>query len=153
MDTITKGRLGYNLLEKELLKREWELYIPVLENTKVDCIVIKNNYLIKMQIKTIQKDSGRKVLPVRKINHNQGQYKIHLYNKSEIDYFIGIDIETEDLYIVPIDFIMKYSSSIGIKALEPYKNNFTQLEPQIGNSLSGCDDIGETLTGNTEGIK
>ena len=106
-----------------------------------------------MQIKTIQKDSGRKVLPVRKINHNQGQYKIHLYNKSEIDYFIGIDIETEDLYIVPIDFIMKYSSSIGIKALEPYKNNFTQLEPQIGNSLSGCDDIGATLTGNTEGIK
>lgn len=70
MDTITKGRLGYNLLEKELLKREWELYIPVLENTKVDCIAIKNNYLIKMQIKTIQKDSGRKVLPVRKINHN-----------------------------------------------------------------------------------
>ena len=106
-----------------------------------------------MQIKTIQKDSGRKVLPVRKINHNQGQYKIHLYNKSKIDYFIGTDIETEDLYIVPIDFIMKYSSSIGIKALEPYKNNFTQLEPQIGNSLSGCDDIGETLTGNTEGIK
>ena len=153
MDTIIKGRLGYILLEKELLKREWELYIPVLENTKVDCIAIKNNYLIKMQIKTIQKDSGRKVLPVRKINHNQGQYKIHLYNKSEIDYFIGIDIETEDLYIVPIDFIMKYSSSLGIKALEPYKNKFTQLEPQIGNSLSGCDDIGETLTGNTEGIK
>ena len=48
MDTITKGRWGYNLLEKELLKREWELYIPVLENTKVDCIAIKNNYLIKM---------------------------------------------------------------------------------------------------------
>ena len=54
---------------------------------------------------------------------------------------------------ITIDFIMKYSSSIGIKALEPYKNNFTQLEPQIGNGLSGCDDIGETLTGNTEGIK
>lgn len=40
-----------------------------------------------------------------------------------------------------------------MKALEPYKNNFTQLEPQVGNNLSGVDDIGESLTGNTEGIE
>ena len=94
-------------------------------------------------------DNGEQTLQTT----NTGEIALGKYNKSEIDYFIGTDIETEDLYIVPIDFIMKYSSSIGIKALEPYKNNFTQLEPQIGNSLSGCDDIGETLTGNTEGIK
>lgn len=46
MDTITKGRLGYNLLEKELLKREFEIYTPLLENTKIDCIICKQgNYL------------------------------------------------------------------------------------------------------------
>lgn len=44
MDTITKGRLGYNLLEKELLKREFEIYIPLLENTKIDCIIYKMEY-------------------------------------------------------------------------------------------------------------
>lgn len=86
MDTITKGRLGYNLLEKELLKREFEIYIPLLD-------------------------------------------------------------------IVPISVVEQYKSAISVKTLEPYKNNFTQLEPQIGNSLSGHDDIGETLTGNTEGIE
>lgn len=51
---------------------------------------------------------------------------------------------------------MKYKSSIGEKTLEPFKNNFSLLEPYIGNNISGCDDIGETLTdkadGNTEGI-
>ena len=155
MDTISKGRLGYNLLEKQLLKRGFEIYVPLLENTKIDCIVSKNNYLIKMQIKTIQFDKrdNRKNLPVRKISHNQGEYKIHHYTSNEIDYFIGVDTETEDIYIVPISFSSKYSSSIGLKALEPYKNNFALLEPQVGNNLSGCDDIGETLTGNTEGIE
>lgn len=153
MDTITKGRLGYNLLEKELLKREFEIYTPLLENTKIDCIICKNGILLKLQIKTIQTDRGYKKLPVRKISHNQGKYKIHKYTSDEIDFFIGTDVETEDLYIVPISIIEQYKSTISINTLEPYKNNFALLEPQVGNDLSGCDDVGETLTGNTEGIK
>lgn len=133
IDTITKGRLGYNLLEKELLKRNWELFVPVLENGKIDCIGIKNNQLLRFQIKTIQRNQNRKVLPVRKISHNQGEYKIHHYTADEIDYFVGSDIEEEDLYIVPIDFVSQYRSSISIRTLEPYKNNYSQLEPLIGN--------------------
>ena len=152
MDTITKGRLGYNLLEKELLKRNWEIYTPVLENTKIDCIIIKSSQLIKIQIKTIQTDRNKKVLPIRKISHNQGQYKIHLYDKTEVDYFIGVDIDTEDLYIVPIEIIMNYKSAIGIKNLEQYKNNFSQMEPCVGNIASAEDDIGESLTANAEGM-
>lgn len=129
MDTISKGRLGYNLFEKELLLRDFEIYIPVLENTKIDCITIKEGKLLKYQIKTIQLSSGRKVLPVRKISHNHGSYKIHLYSENEVDFFIGVDIETSDLYVVPIDFVEKYSSAISISTLEPFKNNFTPLEP------------------------
>ena len=144
MDTISKGRLGYNLLEKELLKRGWKLYVPVLENGKIDCIAIKNNQLIRFQIKTIAHDKRGTYLPVCKISHNQGQYKVHLYTSNEIDYFVGSDIENEILYIVPIEFVSQYKSSIGVKALEPYRNNFDQLEPLIGNSQSGADDIGET---------
>lgn len=153
MNTIKKGKLGYNLLEKELLKRDYDIYLPILEDTKVDCIVIKNNILLKLQIKTIQKDGSRKILPVRKISHNQGQYKVHLYSENEIDYFIGVDIETEDIYVCPINFISQYSSAIGISKLQPYKNNFDLMEPIVGNNDSGADDIGKSLTGNTEGTK
>ena len=129
MDTISKGRLGYNLLEKELLKQGFEIYVPVLENTKIDCIAIKDNQLIKFQIKTIQIDRDSKKLPVRKISHNQGEYKIHLYTADEVDYFVGVDVETEDLYIVPIGFIEQYKSSIAISTLiaNGFKNNFTQF--------------------------
>lgn len=119
------------------------MFVPVLENGKIDCIAIKNNQLLRFQIKTIQKDGRSKKLPVRKISHNQGEYKIHFYTADEIDYFVGSDVEEECLYIVPINFVMKYKSSISVRTLEPYKNNFTQLEPLVGNNQSGADDIGE----------
>lgn len=151
MDTITKGRLGYNLVEKEFLKRDFELYVPVLENTKVDCITIKSGQILKYQIKLMGESRGNKILPVRKISHNQGEYKIHLYNANEVDYFIGVDLECEDLYIVPISLVEKYSSCISINKLQEYKNNFTQLEPCLGNHSSAGDDIGERLTANAEG--
>ena len=65
------------------------MFVPLLENGKIDCIAIKENQLLRFQIKTIQNDRGRKVLPVRKISHNQGEYKIHHYDANEIDYFVG----------------------------------------------------------------
>lgn len=158
MNTIKKGKLGYNILEKELLKRNWDIYTPILEDTKVDCIISKNNYLLKLQIKTIQYDKRdkRKFLPVRKISHSANSYKIHNYSANEIDFFIGVDIDTDDVYIVPIAFSSQYSNSIGLTKLLPYKNNFSIMEPLIGNNQSGADDIGKSLTdnadGNTEGI-
>ena len=148
MNTIAKGRLGYNLVEKELLKRDWDLYTPVLENTKIDCIAIKKDILIRMQIKTLATDRS---LPVRKISHNQGQYKVSRYDSSTIDFFIGVDVDTEDIYVVPVEFSSKYSSSIGYRTLQPYKNAFNLMEPNSRNTTSEDDDIGESLTGNTEG--
>ena len=69
-----------------------------------------------------------KYLPIRKISHNQGEYKIHFYTAEEIDYFVGSDIENEILYIVPINFVQKYTSRISENTLQVYKNNFSQLE-------------------------
>jgi len=149
METIVKGRLGYNLVEKALLQQGWDLYTPVLENTKIDCIAIKNNNLVRIQIKVLNKD---KILPVRKISHNQGEYKISHYTETDIDFFIGVDVEEEDIYILPISFSSQYSSSIGYKTLQPYKNAFNLMEPNIGNNIGADDDIGEPSTGNTEGI-
>lgn len=46
-----------------------------------------------------------------------------------------------------MDTIMK-----GRLGYKPFKNNFSQLEPHNRNIMSGRDDIGEPLTGNTEGM-
>lgn len=156
--TIEKGYLGSLLVEQKFIENGFNLFKPILENGKVDLIVEKNNKYIKIQIKTIQKDKdGRKKIPMRKISHNMGEYKIKLYTKKDIDYFVGVDLDTKDIYILPIDFSSKYKSSIGINSCIRYKNNFKQMEPTNGNISSGHDDNVEALTvkadGNDVGIE
>ena len=148
METIVLGKIGQNIFEIEMLKHGWDLYRPLLENTKVDCIAIKGSVLLKFQIKMLSTNGS---LPVRKISHNQGEYKIHHYSENEIDYFIGVDRDTYDIYVIPIKIAAKYVNCIGKTALLPYKNNFTQMELNSGNIINADDDIGECLTANTEG--
>lgn len=56
-----------------------------------------------------------------------GEYKVHHYTKDEIDYFIGVDVDTEDIYILPISTVEKIKSSIALSTAEQWKNNFDQL--------------------------
>lgn len=149
--TIEKGYLGQLYVEEHFIKNGFNLFKPVLENGKVDLIVEKNNHYLKLQIKTIQKYKGNKTIPVRKISHNMGEYKIKKYDKNDIDYFVGVDLETTDIYILPIEFSSQYASQISISTCQKFKNNFKQLEPIIGNNNSGDDDNVETLTDNADG--
>ena len=128
MNTIRKGRLGYNIFEKFLLKANWDIYVPITEDTKVDAVIIKGNKIYKVQIKTIITEHSYKKLPVRKINHNRNHYMINLYSETDIDYFIGVDLDTEDVYIVPSAITSQYTNSICISKLQEFKNNIAQLE-------------------------
>ena len=127
------------------------MFKPVLENGKVDMIIEKNNKYLKIQIKTVQSGQYNKIIPVRKISHNMGEYKIKKYTKEDIDYFVGVDVESEDVYIIPIEFFSKYSSSISVNTCSKYKNNFTQMELNDGNIINGDDDNVESLTDNADG--
>ena len=155
--TIEKGYLGNLLVEQKFIENGFNLFKPVLENGKVDLILEKDNIYFKIQIKTVQDSRSSKIIPMRKISHNMGEYKVKLYSKEDIDYFIGVDLENKDLYILPISFSSKYTSSISIKSCKEYKNNFKQMEPVIRNNDSEGNNIGEALTdnadGNTEGIE
>lgn len=126
--TIEKGYVGQLIVEKQLIQRGWNLYKPILENGKVDLIIEKDNKYLRIQIKTIQKYGNSKIIPVRKISHNMGQYKTHFYTKDEIDYFIGVDVETEMMYILPIEFVKNIKSAISIRKILNYENNFEQLD-------------------------
>ena len=149
--TIEKGCMGQLIVELAFLERGYNLYTPVLENGKVDLIVEKDGKYRKIQIKTVQKEGNRKLIPVRKISHNMGEYKIKRYTKEDIDYFIGVDSDTKDIYILPIEFSSKYATSISINSCQEYKNNFEQLELTVGNDSNEGDDNVETLTDNADG--
>lgn len=80
-----------------------------------------------------------------------GAYKIKLYTEKDIDYFIGVDVDTRDLYILPILFSSKYKRSVSISNCLIYKNNFNQMEPNNGNIISEHDDNVESLTDDADG--
>ena len=149
--TIEKGYLGQLFVEEAFIQHGFNLFKPVLENGKVDLIIEKNNKYLKIQIKTVQEYRRSKCIPVRKISHNMGEYKIKRYTEEDIDYFIGVDIDTRDLYILPVSFSSQYTSAVAISSCQSYKNNFEQLEPVIGNDNSGDDDNVETLTDSADG--
>ena len=80
-----------------------------------------------------------------------GEYKVKYYTDKDIDYFIGVDLINEDLYILPVSISQKIKSSISIKQCVDFKNNFKQMEPISGNASSGHDDNVESLTDNADG--
>ena len=57
-NTIEKGYLGQNLVEREFIKNGFNLFKPLLENGKVDLIVEKNNVYYRIQIKTDKEYKG-----------------------------------------------------------------------------------------------
>ena len=150
MGNIEKGYLGSLIVEKQFIKNGFNVFKPSMENGKVDIIIEKNYVYLKLQIKTVQLSKDGKIIPVRKISHNMGEYKISKYTSLDIDYFIGVDIETEDIYIIPIEFSSKYKSAISINKVISYKNNFNLMELCSGNITSEEDNIGELLTGNAD---
>ena len=149
--TIERGCVGQLLVELAFLKNGFNLFKPMLENGKVDLIVEKDGIYKKIQIKTVQEQRSGKLIPVRKISHNMGEYKIKRYTKEDIDYFVGVGVDTEDLYILPVEFSSKYATSVSINSCQEYKNNFEQLERITGNSNDEGDDNVETLTDNADG--
>ena len=68
-----------------------------------------------------------------------------------------MDIDTEDVYIIPSTISSIYRSAISINIVESFKNNFNLMELYNRNIINGEDNIGELLTGNaddnTEGIE
>jgi hypothetical protein len=151
LGAIEKGYYGSLITEEIFIRNGFNVFKPSMENGKVDMIVEKNNIYLKLQIKTVQSNKeGKKFIPIRKVNHNGTGYKITLYTSDIIDYFIGIDIETKDIYIIPITFLSKYKNTISIKVIEQFKNNFSLMELYNGNIINGEDDIDELLTGNAD---
>ena len=146
--TIEKGYLGNLLVEKEFIKHGFNIFKPILENGKVDLIIEKNNHYFRVQIKTVTNNG--KHIPFRKISHNMGTYKIKRYTEEDIDFFIGADIETEDLYILPVWFSSSYRSVVSINKCEQFKNNFEQLELLCRNTQNEEDDNVEILTDNAD---
>ena len=60
-------------------------------------IVEKENVYLKLQIKTVQIDRGKKIIPVRKLSHNKTEHKTEYYST---DIILLVWILIQKMYIL-----------------------------------------------------
>lgn len=111
IDTIKKGKAAEHIAIAKLLSLGYNVYVPTTEGTRVDLIFEKNNIYSKAQVKSFNKKSNQ--IGIRKTGVNsKTNTKIYHYTASDVDYFIAVDVDTLEVFMIPIEFVMQYTTSI-----------------------------------------
>ena len=119
MSKVKKGLAGEHIVKAKFLLNGYNIYQEVNYDSKCDLIVEKNNCYFRIQIKTLD-DQGK--LNFRKLTHSKNAHKQYHYSSKDVDFFVGVDVNTFDIYTIPINEINR--SSMNISKMEKYKNNF-----------------------------
>jgi hypothetical protein len=131
VSTVKRGKAAELLFLSECLLAGLDCYVPATEDGRVDVII--GSKFVKIQVKIIAERS--RVLRVRKIGHNsKTNRKIYHYTASDVDYFVGVDLSSKDIYIVPPSLWLRYQNSISVQVLERHgcKNNMCALFEAVG---------------------
>lgn len=125
--TMTTKQIG-NIGEVKALAKFVELGIPVYlpfgDNEKADLVADFNGKLNRIQIKTSLKAEDGKMLfsIVSSTVHRKNGVK-HIYDNSEIDYFVLYNIERDALFLISINEPDLPKENITIRYTEPKSRN------------------------------
>lgn len=145
MSKVKKGTAAEFIAKAKFLLEGWDIYEEVNKDSKVDFIISRSNKYFRIQVKCI---TDKDEITFRKLTHSKTAHKQYHYSCKDIDFFVGVDLKTFDLYILPITNI--YRSSVKVNKVQVFKNNF-ELEPCCGNTTSAFPQVGETFdNGNAE---
>ena len=112
------GILGEFLVTSELAKQEILIALPIGDYAPYDILAIKDNKIKKIQVKT----SSIGHIVIKQGENPRG------YKRNEIDFFIIIDLQKFDYYIVPYDHIGERIKNLSFtKKLAIFKNNWSLL--------------------------
>jgi hypothetical protein len=120
-----KGKAAEHFVICQCLLNGIECFYATSDN-KVDLIVGSSKF--RCQIKVIQYVGKCWQLPLRKTGgQNYHEYR---YTSDDVDFMIGVDFNTFDIYIIPINSVTDYSTYVTIGTLERlgFKNNIEILK-------------------------
>ncbi len=112
MHPVKKGVLGELSVTKRLIELDYQVFTPVSPNTRIDLIAIKNDQLIKLQVKSTTSINDCALLNLRK-NTLNSKYN-YTYSETDFDYF-ALYVEDKNTVIF-------------IKANEALNNNKTCMK-------------------------
>ena len=131
LSTVQKGTIGELLAKALFMKQGFNIFDKVNEESKCDFILEKNNKLIKLQVKITSVARENKCILTRKLSHSKTEHKTHYYTSNEIDFYVAVDIEELDLYILPMSIYSEIKSSKILDNLQEFKNNFGLIDKFI----------------------
>jgi len=132
MNTIKLGKAAELIFMAKCLLSGLSCYTPVSEDGRVDVVV--GRALVRCQVKLVAPYSGAsqsKGISIRKVGVNsKTNTKSYSYTAKDVDYIVGVDIDSLDVYVVPMAALEGYTRSVSCRALAElgYKNNLDILQ-------------------------
>lgn len=137
MNTKRIGNIGEAVVLAKLVEMGIPVYQQFGDNEAADYLIIINNKIKKIQVKTSESGDGEKTtFNLTSILFNKNE-KRHKYSKEEIDYFICYDLVTKELFLIKnngnmISITIRYNESknnqkVGINYYKDYLLNYKSL--------------------------
>lgn len=102
MNSKVIGNIGEAITIAEFVRRGIPVYTSFGENERADLIAEFNGKLNKIQCKTSERFEDNVIVWRLTSSTSTG---VHVYDKSEIDYFSLYNIESKILLLVPVEII------------------------------------------------
>ena len=132
MNRVKVGKAAEFIFIAQCLLSGLECYTPVSEDGRVDVVV--GSTLCRCQVKQVtpySSTSRSKGISIRKVGVNsRTNTKCYSYTASDVDYMVGVDTDSYDVYVVPMTALEGYRRSISCPILTKlgYKNNIDILK-------------------------
>ena len=110
MDTGKKGKASEYAFIARCLFAGLDCYTPVAENGRVDVLV--GETLQRCQVKTLVGGG----LPLRKCGY-KSNVKVRRYTAEQVDFMIGVDAQTMDIFVVPSTIFKTHRNNVSINTL------------------------------------
>lgn len=101
MKTTEKGDLGKGLVLADLLRRGFQVALPLAEDSRYDLILDKDGTLLRVQCKAVSPKKGTLIVKCRSTSSWGSKTRsAHKYTKDDIDLLAAVDLSSGMVYYV-----------------------------------------------------
>ncbi len=118
MHTKTKGTIGELAVTKALYEMGYSVFSEIGDNCKVDLIAIKEDKILKIQVKSHTSKNGK----IDLVRTSSGPGYSYKYTDADVDYIASYILDKDIVIFVPMSEMMQMSKGMSFR-IEPSKNN------------------------------
>lgn len=135
LPTIAKGTLCELIAIEKLLLKNYHVSTTLLENRRYDIRFseAKGDVSYRVQVKMIRE---QRYVPLVSSTRNAKKIKTASYCMTDVDFIAGVDINTCDVYLIPLNEIQDHCTSISIKDFKKYKLEY-ESKDKLSSTVKG----------------